>query len=88
MRNRVNLSGLFSLAVVGGYYLWRNREKVQSFMSQRGIEVPENLRGILRGRLGERMRERVGERISERRGVSREHETTSAQQGRRRAAGT
>ena len=73
MRNRVNLSGLFSLLVVGGYYLWRNRETVQSFLRDRGIEVPENLKSI-------------GGRISSRTGMRGEHEAVSTP-SRRRATG-
>lgn len=41
MRRSVN-SGIFALTVVGLYYLYRNRDQVQSFLEQNNIRLPLN----------------------------------------------
>ena len=38
MRNRT--TGLFTLALLGGYMIWRNRFEIQRFFSSRGIDLP------------------------------------------------
>ena len=40
MMNRYFRSGIFSLLVIGGYFLWRNRFQVQRFLESNGIRTP------------------------------------------------
>lgn len=42
---RSNL-GLFSLLLVGGYYAWRNRFRIQQFLESKGIDVPTSTRNL------------------------------------------
>ena len=59
-RRNVGLGGLFTLLLIGGFYLYRNREQVLDFLESRGIPVPEGLdrlRNAIRRGAG-RVRER------------------------------
>lgn len=38
--------GFFSLLVVGGYYLWRNRFRVQQYLESVGIDMPLSTRNV------------------------------------------
>lgn len=38
MNNRRN--GILSLVVLGGFYAWRNRYRIQQFLESRGIDIP------------------------------------------------
>lgn len=37
---RSSRGGLLSLFLVGGYFAWRNRFRIQQFLESRGIDVP------------------------------------------------
>ncbi len=56
---RNNSIGIFTLALLGGYFVWRNRYQLQDFFKARGFEGE---------RIGENLKERLqsaGEQISE-----------------------
>jgi hypothetical protein len=47
MNSKSSLSGILALAVVGGFWLYRNRESVQKFFEARGIQNPFDRSGRL-----------------------------------------
>jgi hypothetical protein len=63
MRNRS--TGIFALAILGFYYLFRNRTQVQQFLNRQGINVDtDNLTNTIRSgasRVVDRVRNRVGQ---------------------------
>ncbi len=62
MRNRT--TGIIALAVLGFYYLFRNREQVRQFLDRQGIHIPptDQLTHTLRdgaNKVVERVRNRI-----------------------------
>jgi hypothetical protein len=45
--NRSTRGGILTLALLGGYYLWRNRYQVQEFLESKGIKTPLDTSGGL-----------------------------------------
>jgi hypothetical protein len=49
MRTRNRNSGILALGVLGLYYLYRNRDRIEQFLDRQGIEVDtSNIRSRLR----------------------------------------
>jgi hypothetical protein len=46
--NRYYRSGLFTLVLLGGFYVWRNRSQVQQFLESKGIKTPLDTSGSLK----------------------------------------
>ncbi len=43
---RSNTMGMMALLLVGGFYLWRNRFRVQEFLQSYGIRLPLSTRTV------------------------------------------
>ena len=48
MNNRYYRSGLLTVLLLGGFYIWRNRAQVQEFLESKGIKTPLDTSGNLK----------------------------------------